>query len=69
MVRAFIQRLLGYSMGGNSMVLPPVVWKLILRNVHWPYVVSDTLLIVLMWTGIQEVGVLGISTAWRLMST
>ena len=35
-VMAFIQRLFGSSIGGNDIVLPPVVWKLILRKVHWP---------------------------------
>ena len=68
-VIAFIQRLLGSSMGGNDIVLPPLMWKLMRRKVHWPCTVSETLLIVLTWIGIQVVYEFGIRTAWRFMST
>ena len=50
-------------------MLPPEMWKLILKKVHWPYTVSETLLIVLIWTGIQVVGEFGIKTACLFEST
>ena len=62
-VIAFIQRLLGASMGGKAIVVPPLTWKLMRRKVHWPCTVSETLLIVLMWTGIHVVCEFGMSTA------
>ena len=46
MVRACIQRLFGSFIGGKAIVLPPDVWKLILRKVHCPYAVSETFLMV-----------------------
>lgn len=69
MVRAFMRILLGSGISGYSMVGLLAMLKLILRKVHWPSCLSETLLMVPTWSGMKVVAELGMRTACLRMST
>ena len=69
MVSSFTHRAAGSSITGYCMDDDGCVWKLILRKVHWPWIVSLTDLMVETWKGMNVVAELGIRTADLFMST
>ena len=69
MVNCFMKSRLGSFVMGNSILVLPCVWKLILRMVHWAWTESETLLMHPTCTGMKVVGELGINTACLFTST